>query len=120
MNPFAHMSILSSMIFLDICFMVGAMDAVRGDVLGEGSDCTFGSGVRVGVTHVDSGAFLPLMLRNGALDSYGSSWIINSSGVTPESTVVSKGDSRKYTSLYKFFPKSNGASSTPPPPRINL
>ena len=115
MNPFAHniyiMSILSSMIFLDICFMVGAVDAVRGDVLGEGSGCTFGSGVRVGVTHVDSGSFFPMMLRKGALDGYVSSRMINYSAVTPGCSVVSKDGDGKYVSLDKFFPRSSGASS---------
>lgn len=129
-DPFAHMCILSSMIFLDICFMVSAVDAVRGDVLEEGSGCAhpdshacsgathgepFGSGVRVGLTHVDSGSFFPMMLRKGALDGYVSSRMINYSAVTPESTVVSKDDGRKYTFHDKFIPKSNGASSTPSP-----
>ena len=135
-DPFAHMCILSSMIFLDICFMVGAVDAVRGDVLGEGSGCAhpdshasavshgepFGSGVRVGLTHVDNGSFFPMMLRKGALDGYVSSRMINYSAVTPGCSVVSKDGDGKYVSLDKFFPRSSGASSTPPPthPRTNL
>ena len=131
MYPFAHMCILSSMIFLDICFMVSAVDAVRGDVLEEGSGCAhpdshacsgathgepFGSGVRVGLTHVDNGSFFPMMLRKGALDGYVSSRMINYSEVTPGCSVVSKDGDGKYVSLDKFFTRSSFASSTPLPP----